>query len=144
MFKVYVNKVFFLLNFYKVSLLSVVVIIVQFNIKLKDWLWDILIAIKLSRSKQLWTASNITLLNTQALIGKLLWYFCCRAAGVDFGSLVYEKPYCRIAPYLVGVVLGYLLIQSKDWRLPTKVKALLTFFVLSTSVVKWQTIEQTD
>ena len=123
MFKVYVNKVFFLLNFYKVSLLSVVVIIVQFNIKLKDWLWDILIAIKLSRSKQLWTASSITctLLNMQALIGRLLWYFCCRAAGVDFGSLVYEKPYCRIAPYLVGMVLGYLLIHSKDWRLPTKV-----------------------
>ncbi|XP_020622131.1 nose resistant to fluoxetine protein 6-like [Orbicella faveolata] len=36
-------------------------------------------------------------------------------------SLVYEKPYCRIAPYLVGMVLGYLLIHSKDWRLPTKV-----------------------
>ena len=60
-------------------------------------------------------------------------------------SLVYEKPYCRIAPYLVGMLLGYLLIHSKDWRLPTKVTALLTFLVLSsTSVVKWQTIEQTD
>ena len=51
----------------------------------------------------------------------LIWYFYCRAAGVDFMSLVYEKPYCRIAPYLVGMVLGYLLIHSKDWRLPTKV-----------------------
>ena len=67
--------------------------------------------------------------------------FYCRP---DFSSLVYEKPYCRIAPYLVGMVLGYLLIHSKDWRLPTKVTALLTFLVLSTSVVKWQTIEQID
>ena len=49
--------------------------------------------------------------------------FCCRAAdiNVDASSLVYVKPYCRIAPYLVGMVLGYLLIHSKDWKLPTKV-----------------------
>ena len=48
---------------------------------------------------------------------------CCRAgqAGPDSGSLIYVKPYCRIAPYLVGMVVGYLLIHSKDWRLPTKV-----------------------
>ena len=50
--------------------------------------------------------------------------FYCRPAGVDSGSLVYEKSYCRIAPYLVGMVVGYLLIHSKDWRLPTKVRAL--------------------
>ena len=46
---------------------------------------------------------------------------CYRAPGPDSGSLVYVKPYCRIAPYLVGMVLGYLLNHSKDWRLPTKV-----------------------
>ncbi|XP_078365902.1 O-acyltransferase like protein-like isoform X1 [Oculina patagonica] len=43
------------------------------------------------------------------------------AAGVDSQSLTYEKPYCRIAPYLVGMVLGYILLHGKDWRLPTKV-----------------------
>ncbi|XP_078365906.1 O-acyltransferase like protein-like isoform X2 [Oculina patagonica] len=44
-----------------------------------------------------------------------------KARGVDSGSLIYEKPYCRIAPYLVGMVLGYMLHHGKDWRLPTKV-----------------------
>ncbi|KAJ7323148.1 hypothetical protein OS493_032152 [Desmophyllum pertusum] len=43
------------------------------------------------------------------------------AAGIDSQSLTYEKPYCRIAPYLVGMVLGYLLLHAKDWKLPTKV-----------------------
>ena len=47
--------------------------------------------------------------------------FCCRAAGIDSQSLTYEKPYCRIAPYLVGMVLGYLLHHAKDWRLTSKV-----------------------
>lgn len=47
--------------------------------------------------------------------------FCCRAAGIDSQSLTYEKPYCRIAPYLVGMVLGYLLLHAKDWRLTSKV-----------------------
>lgn len=47
--------------------------------------------------------------------------FCCRAAGIDSQSLTYEKPYCRIGPYLVGMVLGYLLLHAKDWRLTSKV-----------------------
>ena len=37
-------------------------------------------------------------------------------------SLTYEKPYCRISPYLVGMVTGYLLLHAKDWRLPRKVR----------------------
>ena len=52
---------------------------------------------------------------------RTLLYFGCRDRGVDSQSLTYVKPYCRIAPYLVGMVLGYLLLHSKDWRLPTKV-----------------------
>ncbi|XP_020624606.1 O-acyltransferase like protein-like isoform X2 [Orbicella faveolata] len=48
-----------------------------------------------------------------------------KAAGIDSQSLTYEKPYCRIAPYLVGMVLGYLLLHAKDWRLPTKVHTYL-------------------
>ena len=55
--------------------------------------------------------------------------FYCRPHGFDaMMSLTYEKPYCRIAPYLVGMVLGYLLIHSKDWRLHTKVTTLLNTF----------------
>ncbi|KAJ7375645.1 hypothetical protein OS493_039888, partial [Desmophyllum pertusum] len=38
---------------------------------------------------------------------------------------LYEKPYCRSAPYLVGMVLGYLLLHAKDWKLPTKVHTYL-------------------
>ncbi|XP_038070285.1 nose resistant to fluoxetine protein 6-like [Patiria miniata] len=29
--------------------------------------------------------------------------------GADFSSMVYGKPYCRIAPYLVGIGLGYIM-----------------------------------
>lgn len=47
--------------------------------------------------------------------------FCCSAAGIDSQSLIYEKPYCRIATYLVGMVLGYLLLHGKDWRPQKKV-----------------------
>ena len=60
--------------------------------------------------------------------------FYCRP---DSLSLVYEKPYCRIAPYLVGMVLGYLLIHSKDWRLPTKV----TYMNFTTFAVKFVVIK---
>ncbi|RMX37080.1 hypothetical protein pdam_00020043 [Pocillopora damicornis] len=42
------------------------------------------------------------------------------AAGIDSSSLTYVKPYCRIAPYLVGMVLGYLLVHAKNWKLPSK------------------------
>ena len=47
--------------------------------------------------------------------------FFCRGRGADSMSLTYVKPYCRISPYLVGIVTGYLLLHVKDWRLSTKV-----------------------
>ena len=31
----------------------------------------------------------------------------------SYGDLVYIKPYCRIAPYLVGIALGYLIHVEK-------------------------------
>ncbi|XP_074616380.1 nose resistant to fluoxetine protein 6-like [Acropora palmata] len=34
--------------------------------------------------------------------------------GLDFMNKVYVKPYCRIAPYLVGIVLGYLIHVEKS------------------------------
>lgn len=32
----------------------------------------------------------------------------------DVGNLLYQKPYVRIPPYLVGMVLGYALYRLKD------------------------------
>ncbi|EDO47332.1 predicted protein, partial [Nematostella vectensis] len=37
-----------------------------------------------------------------------------QADGPNFMSYVYVKPYCRIAPYLVGMALGYLFHRHKD------------------------------
>ena len=66
-------------------------------------------------------ASNEKSFSTTSKMKIIIVISCYRAPGPDSGSLVYVKPYCRIAPYLVGMVLGYLLNHSKDWRLPTKV-----------------------
>ena len=81
---------------------------------------------------------EIPFLNTTSKVRIIIATFCCRDPGVDFESLIYVKPYCRIAPYLVGMVLGYLLIHSKDWRLPTKVTGhnfALVFFMLQSEVL---------
>lgn len=32
----------------------------------------------------------------------------------DSFDLIYDKPYCRIAPYLIGVILGYILHRTAD------------------------------
>lgn len=39
-----------------------------------------------------------------------------RNSARDEMSLIYVKPYCRIAPYLIGMTLGYLLLCKKDWK----------------------------
>ena len=30
----------------------------------------------------------------------------------DFSKMVYDKPYCRIQPYLIGMMLGYFMHKS--------------------------------
>ncbi|XP_041453975.1 nose resistant to fluoxetine protein 6-like [Lytechinus variegatus] len=37
--------------------------------------------------------------------------------GADFSSIIYGKPYCRIPPYLVGMVLGYLMYKQGDRKI---------------------------
>ncbi|XP_030831493.1 nose resistant to fluoxetine protein 6 [Strongylocentrotus purpuratus] len=39
------------------------------------------------------------------------------ATGADFSSVIYGKPYCRIPPYLVGMILGYLMYKQGDRRI---------------------------
>ncbi|XP_074618174.1 nose resistant to fluoxetine protein 6-like isoform X2 [Acropora palmata] len=54
----------------------------------------------------------------------------------NFSDLLYTKPYCRIAPYLVGMVLGYLIHieksatrQSPLNRIPRQIVCLVGWFV---------------
>ena len=51
----------------------------------------------------------------------VLVVFCCSAGSGsihdDTSSMSYDKPYCRVAPYLVGMTLGFLLLYTREWKM---------------------------
>lgn len=51
----------------------------------------------------------------------------------SFTDLVYTKPYCRIVPYLVGIVLGYIIHENMRWKGPSKY--LFAFFGWCTAII---------
>ncbi|XP_071786154.1 nose resistant to fluoxetine protein 6-like isoform X2 [Asterias amurensis] len=54
--------------------------------------------------------------------------------GLNYGSLVYEKPYCRIAPYLVGIGLGYILHRIGKRRVKMSPLLAIAGWVLATGI----------
>lgn len=60
------------------------------------------------------TAVIIGVYNTDVLeVGQLITGFKKDPDRGSYSDLVYIKPYCRIAPYLVGIALGYLIHIEK-------------------------------
>jgi peptidoglycan/LPS O-acetylase OafA/YrhL len=47
---------------------------------------------------------------------------------MNYGNLLYDKPWHRVAPYIVGLVLGYILYR---FRMPTKTKRFVTYPVFA-------------
>ena len=39
-----------------------------------------------------------------------------KPVSADYGNVIYQKPYVRIPPYLVGVILGYIMYRLRDRR----------------------------
>ena len=48
----------------------------------------------------------------------------------EYNNVSYGKPYCRIFPYLVGLLLGYLLYKKFAFRFKSKLQNLLLYLVL--------------
>lgn len=54
------------------------------------------------------------------LLSDMFWNFYCHHRVPnenDAQSILYGKPYTRIASYLVGMVLGYVLQSGKSWKI---------------------------
>lgn len=92
------------------------------------------------------TAVIIGVYNTDVLeSGEIQQGFKQKQGRGSYSDLVYIKPYCRIAPYLVGIALGYLIHVDKKTpgknplsKLPRRVECLVGWFLsiaLGVSVV---------
>lgn len=46
----------------------------------------------------------------------MFYYLCIVFRMWHSFDLIYDKPYCRIAPYIIGSVLGYILYKTGDRR----------------------------
>lgn len=55
---------------------------------------------------------------------RMIFFSVYRANAGKFGDYVYEKPYTRLTPYIVGLGLGY--IFSRKLRFPHNLKYVST------------------
>jgi len=71
-------------------------------------------------------ASVGSLMSASFITTAVIYYYYNHAPGKpagsgsihdDTSSMSYDKPYCRIAPYLVGMTLGFLLLYTRDWKM---------------------------
>ncbi|XP_071497836.1 nose resistant to fluoxetine protein 6-like [Diadema antillarum] len=53
---------------------------------------------------------------------------------MDFSSVIYSKPYCRIPPYLVGMLLGFLMYRQGDRKIRLKPVLVALGWTIATAV----------
>ncbi|XP_071511439.1 nose resistant to fluoxetine protein 6-like [Diadema antillarum] len=53
---------------------------------------------------------------------------------MDFSSVIYSKPYCRIPPYLVGMLLGFLMYRQGDRKIRLKPVLVALGWTVATAV----------
>lgn len=56
------------------------------------------------------------------------------APTLDYSSQIYAKPYCRIPPYLVGMILGYMMYRQGDRKLNLHSSVYAGGWVIATTV----------
>ncbi|XP_033119633.1 O-acyltransferase like protein-like [Anneissia japonica] len=63
-----------------------------------------------------------------------------RPGGEDYSSVVYDKPYCRITPYLIGMLLGYAMARLKTNNQRVKLSPIAVFVGWTFSIALLTTV----
>jgi len=75
-------------------------------------------------------ATLVGMYDLQATIfAKIAYNYTGQATAADYTDLIYIKPWGRIAPYLVGLVLGYMLYKKMHFKF-SRIKTALVYLVL--------------